>query len=61
MVIRHEIECNKCKQPTGKYWEDFSHIVMTGDVLCPNCGETILKAPPKPIYNVLLYKHRLDS
>ena len=50
MVIRQPIICNKCKQSTGYFQEDFTQMVIQDDIKCPHCGAVVIKKQGGIIY-----------
>jgi len=36
------IKCNACKRDTGLKAENFMGMMLTDDVKCPRCGETVI-------------------
>lgn len=44
MVRTHPINCPDCKKDTGYTTEQFMFYVITCDILCPHCGEVLIRA-----------------
>ena len=44
MVKDTPIICPHCKKDTGFTEEGFMFYVITNDILCPHCGEILIKA-----------------
>lgn len=44
MVQEKPIKCPYCKKNTGYTQEQFMFTVITTDILCPHCGEVIIRA-----------------